>query len=92
MDFKQKYLLAKANNLVERFRSDEIAKEIAKVIPNNDQQALQTNMLNDLLNGLPFSHQDEWDFYQSVRANAKTLIDVKIAAIEAEVTSKNSTI
>jgi hypothetical protein len=84
MDFKQRYLLAKKNGLVERFRGEEISKEISKTVPNNDQQSLQTNMINDLLNGVEFSHMEEWEKYQAVRAEAKKTIDAKIAAIEAE--------
>jgi hypothetical protein len=84
MDFKQRYLLAKKNGLVERFRGEEISKEISKTVPNNDQQSLQTNMINDLLNGVEFSHMEEWEKYQAVRVEAKKIVDAKIAAIEAE--------
>lgn len=85
MDFKTKYLLAKKNGMAERFRGEEIAKEISKTVPSNDQQALQTNMIEDLINGVPFSHQTEWEKYQLARANAKRVIDGKIDAIEAEI-------
>jgi LPS O-antigen subunit length determinant protein (WzzB/FepE family) len=82
MTFKERYMIAKANGLVERFRGDEISKEIAKTIPANEQQALQTNMLDDLLNGVPFSHQAEWERYQEARRKAKTAVDEKISKIE----------
>ena len=88
MDFRERYLIAKKNGLLERFRGDEISKEIAKTVPSNEQQALQTNMLNDLINGVPFSHQEEWDKYQAVRAQAKITIDAKIAEIESQLGSE----
>ena len=84
MDFKTKYLLAKKNGMVERFRGEEISKEISKTVPSNDQQALQTNMLQDLMDGVPFSHLMEWGKYQAVRVEAKKHIDAKIEAIELE--------
>lgn len=83
MDFKTRYLLAKKNGKVEDFRGDEISKEISKTVPGNKQQALQTNMLKDLINGVEFSHKEEWDKYQAVRVEAKRIIDSKIAQIEA---------
>lgn len=89
MDFKTRYILAKKNGQVERFRGDEISKEISKTVPSNDQQALQTNMINDLLNGRELSYKEEWDKYQSARAEAKRIVDTKIAKIEAEIAENN---
>lgn len=79
---KEKYLLAKANGLEEQFRGDEIANEIRKFIPPNDQQALQTHMINDLINNLPLSHLDEWNKYQAARIAAIAKVDGEIEEIE----------
>ena len=75
---KANYDLAKKNNDLERFRGDEISWRVGKIIPNNDQQSLQTNMINDLIKGLPFSHMSEWEYYQSVRAAVKIQVDSEI--------------
>lgn len=75
---KANYDLAKKNNDLDRFRGDEISWRIGKIIPNNVQQALQTNMLNDLINGQQFSHMSEWVYYQSIRAEAKKQVDSEI--------------
>jgi LPS O-antigen subunit length determinant protein (WzzB/FepE family) len=80
--FKSAYEMAARNNRVEQFRSDEIAKEIAKTVDSNAQQALQTNMLNDLINGVPFSHLEEWNKYQAARERAKEVVDAKIANLK----------
>lgn len=83
---KSNYDLAKKNNDLDRFRGDEISWRIGKIIPNNEQQALQTNMLNDLINGQPFSHRTEWEYYQSIRASVKTQVDADIQRFENGVT------
>lgn len=82
--FKSAYEMAVRNNRIEQFRSDEIAKEIAKTVDGNAQQALQTNMLNDLINGNPFSHLEEWNKYQAVRERAKAIVDAKIEELNKE--------
>lgn len=82
LTFKERYILAKKNGEVEKFRSDEIAKEIAKTVDGNAQQALQTNMLNDLINGVPFSHLAEWEAYQAARERAKEIVDAEIKECE----------
>lgn len=76
MDFKQKYLLAKANNLVERFRSDEISARIAKKYPLSDQIALLMDK------ELKYT---EWIEYQSFRAQVKLELDNEINIIEMEI-------
>ena len=75
---REEYIIAKANGLEEQYRGDEIAKEISQFVTPNEQQALQTNMINDLIACNPFSHQTEWDYYQSVRAAAIEKIDNQI--------------
>ena len=79
---KENYELAKRNNDLDRFRGDEIARRIGKEIPSNDQQALQTNMLNDLINGRPFSHLVEWNKYQAVRERVIAEVDADITSFE----------
>ena len=76
MDFKTKYLLAKANGKVDRFRGDEISSRIAKEYPLSAQIALL--MDKDL-------KYNEWVEYQAFRAKVKQEVDYLIMAIEAEI-------
>lgn len=73
MDFKTKYLLAKKNGQVERFRGDEISRRIAKEYPLSAQIALL--MDKDL-------KYSEWNEYQSFRAKVKAEVDAEINAIK----------
>lgn len=69
---KEKYLLAKKNGLVERFRGDEISRRIAKKYPLSEQIALL--MDKDEKPG-------EWNAYQAFRADVKDEVDAEIASI-----------
>ena len=75
MDFKTKYLLAKKNGQVERFRGDEISRRIAKEYPLSAQIALL--MDKD-------TKADEWATYQAFRAQVKDDVDKEIVALEGE--------
>lgn len=81
---KENYEDAKMNGVLEQFRSDEISRRIGKEVPSNDQQALQTNMIDDLINGRPFSHLEKWEKYQAIRAKVKAEVDEEINAFESE--------
>lgn len=69
---KQKYLLAKANGLEERFRGDEISRRIARKYPLSAQIALL--MDKD-------EKPDEWQAYQSFRASVKAEVDAEIGEL-----------
>ena len=70
---KTKYILAKANGLLDRFRGDEISRRIAKVYPLSAQIALL--MDKDL-------KPTEWKAYQAFRARVKAEVDAEIAEFE----------
>lgn len=74
MDFKTKYLLAKKNEQVERFRGDEISRRIAKEYPLSAQIALL--MDKD-------KKPTEWEAYQAFRAKVKAEVDAEIAQIDS---------
>lgn len=74
MDFKTKYLLAKKNRQVERFRGDEISRRIAKEYPLSAQIALL--MDKD-------EKPSEWEAYQDFRSKVKADVDNEIAQIES---------
>ena len=76
MDFKTKYLLAKKNGIVERFRGDEISRRIAKKYPLSAQIALL--MDKDI-------KPEEWSAYQAFRAEVKAQVDAEISITEAEI-------
>lgn len=76
MDFKTRYLLAKKNGQVERFRGDEISRRIAKEYPLSAQIALL--MDKDL-------KYNEWVEYQTFRVKVKQEVDDLIMANEAEI-------
>lgn len=80
---KENYECAKQNGVLERFRGDEIANRVSETVTPNEQQALQTNMLDDLINGKPLSHLTEWNKYQTSRQIAIAQVDAEIAAFEA---------
>lgn len=73
---KEKYLLAKKNGLVERFRGDEISRRIAKEYPLSAQIALL--MDKD-------EKPEEWKAYQAFREKVKAEVDAEIAEFESEV-------
>ena len=73
MDFKTKYLLAKKNGQVERFRGDEISRRIAKEYPLSAQIALLMDKEQK---------PAEWEAYQAFRAKVKAEVDNEIALIE----------
>lgn len=73
MDFKTKYLLAKENGQLERFRGDEISKEIAKTTPLSAQIAILMDKE---------TKPEQFEQYQTIRNSAKQTVDAKIAAIE----------
>lgn len=69
---KEKYLLAKANGLEDRFRGDEISRRIAKEYPLSAQIALL--MDKDI-------KPNEWAEYQAFREKVKNEVDAEIIAI-----------
>lgn len=72
---KQHYLDARQNGLLERFRGDEISRELAKRYPLSAQIALLMDKEDK---------PEEWNLYQAFRAEVKAKVDAEIAAIEAE--------
>lgn len=72
MEFKTKYLLAKKNGQVERFRGDEISRRIAKEYPLSAQIALLMDKDEKPI---------EWQIYQDFRAKVKSEVDLEIAKI-----------
>ena len=70
---KNKYLLAKANGLADRFRGDEISRRIAKEYPMSAQIALL--MDKD-------SKPVEYAEYQAFREKVKAEVDAEIAVID----------
>ena len=77
MDFKAKYLIAKKNGQVERFRGDEISRRISKAYP----LSAQIDLLID-----KDVKPTEWQTYQDFRANIKAEVDKEIETIEAKTT------
>ena len=75
MKFKERYLIAKKNGLLERFRGDEISRRIAKEYPLSAQIALV--MDKD-------EKPEEWRAYQEYRARVKEEVDRKLAACDKE--------
>ena len=71
---KNKYILAKANGLEERFRGDEISRRIAKKYPLSAQIALL--MDKD-------EKPEEWATYQAFRERVKAEVDAEINAVFA---------
>lgn len=72
---KEKYLLAKKNGLVERFRGDEISRRIAKKYPLSAQIALL--MDKD-------EKPEEWNAYQAFREKVKADVDAEITVMDKE--------
>jgi len=81
----ENYKSAKKNGLEKQFRGDEISRRISLEIPSNEQQALQTNMIDDLINGRPLSRLEKWEKYQSVRARVETEVDKEISKFEEKI-------
>lgn len=73
LTFKERYLLAKKNGEVEKFRGDEISARIAKEYPLSAQIALL--MDKD-------EKQIEWYVYQEYRAKIKAEVDAEIKECE----------
>lgn len=71
---KDKYILAKANGLLDRFRGDEISRRITKEYPLSAQIALLMDRESKV---------DEYNTYQAFRAKVKDEVDAEIANIEA---------
>ena len=69
---KNKYLLAKKNGLLEKFRGDEISQRIARKYPLSSQIALL--MDKD-------EKPAEFAEYQAFRAKIKAEVDAEMAAI-----------
>jgi predicted Ser/Thr protein kinase len=78
---RNKYLLAKANGIADRFRGDEISRRIADEYPLNAQVALDMNLMKDLLTGTR-EHYAEWEIYEAFRQKVKDEVDAEIAEIE----------
>ena len=72
---KTKYLLAKANGLLDKFRSDEISRRITKEVPLSEQIAIAMD-----INEKPEKHKR----YQALRASKIQEVDAEIAEIEAQ--------
>lgn len=74
MTFKEKYLLAKLNEMEEFCRGDEISRRIAKIYPLSAQVALL--MDKD-------SKPEEFAKYQAFREAVKAKVDAEISEIES---------
>jgi hypothetical protein len=72
---REKYLLAKKNGLLERFRGDEISRRIAKEYPLSAQIALLMDKEDK---------PDEWNAYQAFRSQVKSEVDAEISMMEGE--------
>ena len=72
---KTKYLLAKKNGIVEKFRGDEISRRISKQYPLSSQIAIL--MDKD-------TKPSEWNAYQEFRAKVKAEVDKEISVLEKE--------
>lgn len=70
---KTKYLLAKANGLLDRFRGDEISRRIAKRYPLSAQIALLMDREEKAT---------EFAEYQAFREAVKAEVDAEIAELE----------
>ena len=75
MDFKTKYLLAKKNGLIDRFRGDEISRRISREYPLSAQISIALDREDD---------KEKWNRYQAFRANVKKEVDQLIAEVEQE--------
>ena len=73
---REKYLLAKANGLEERFRGDEISRRIAQEYPLSAQIALLMDKDDK---------PDEWTQYQEFRSKIKSEVDAEIAGIDKDI-------
>ena len=78
-----KYLLAKENDLLERFRGDEISNRIRnnKNHPFNAQVGLLMNIIKDLITGSK-EHYAEWEEYEAFREEIKTQVDQELIEME----------
>lgn len=72
---KAKYLIAKKNGKLEKFRSDEIARRISAKYSYNDQFAVL--MDKD-------TKPSEWIAYQEFRAKVKAEVDREFAELEEQ--------
>lgn len=80
---RNKYILAKANGIEDRFRGDEISHRIAKEYPMSAQIALL--MDRD-------SKPTEYAAYQELRRKVKDEVDADIAEIEKTIPIEGETI
>lgn len=71
---KTKYLLAKKNGIVEKFRGDEISRRISKQYPLSSQIAILMDKE---------TKPSEWYAYQEFRSKVKAEVDKEISEIEA---------
>ena len=78
----EKYLLAKANGLVERFRGDEISRRIAVEYPLSSQIALLMDKDDK---------PEEWEAYQAFREQVKKDVDATINELEASINENTET-
>ena len=72
---REKYLLAKQNGLIERFRGDEISRRIAKVYPLSAQIALLMDKEDK---------PGEWEVYQHFRKEVKKEVDEDLLLLESK--------
>ena len=72
---KAKYLIAKKNGKLDKFRSDEISRRISAKYSFSDQIAIL--MDKD-------TKPDEWNAYQEYRAKVKAEVDNELSAFEEE--------
>ena len=79
---KEKYSLAKANGLVERFRGDEISRRIAVEYPLSSQIALLMDKDDK---------PEEWEAYQAFRERVKKDVDADINELEASMNENTET-
>ena len=73
---REKYLLAKKNGLVERFRGDEISKRICQKYPFSAQIALLADK--------DYKYS-EWADFQAFRSQVKAEVDSEIAELEYQI-------
>jgi hypothetical protein len=91
---KNKYILAKANGLEERFRGDEISKnisqgnvsnadeELQKGVPISAQIALLMDMIDLICDVLQIIPPKKYSDYQLFRKSAKAEVDAEISEME----------
>lgn len=76
---RNKYILAKANGLEDRFRSDEISRRIAKKVPLSEQIAVLMDQ---------DSKPAKYAAYQEFRRRVIDEVDAEIAVLEDELSRR----